>query len=217
MLILLVSSMIGTTVWAKPGKPPPKPEAANFEIRIGEGTEDITLNPPNDFLYVEDVIGGYWLPPPTKGKKNIEVWSVSLGPEGGDYCGKYVINEEELDTLLNGKGVDSELEAYRFSIYHATQSHPRLGEEDYWHIGIQWEAGTFEIPDPPYVLTYFLILSGDTNTNTAWEGEYNETTDTWTVHFNNARFWLHETTGFDVIEPIWDGQLSFTVEIERIP
>ena len=206
--------MIGITVWAKLEKRPPKPETANFEIRIGEGTEDITLNPPNDFLYVEDVIGGYWLPPPTKGKKNIEGWGVSLGPERGDYCGKYIINEEELANRLNGKGVDSELEAYRFSIYHATQSHQRFGEGDYWHIGIQWEVGTFEVPDPPFVLPYFLILSG--NTDTGWEGEYDENTDTWAIHFNNAWFWLHETTGFNVIKPIWNGQLSFTVEIQRI-
>jgi len=224
MLILLVSSMIGATVWAKPGKPdkPGKPshpriEAANFEIRIGEGsgTQDIALYPLNSPLYVENEVGGYWLPPPTKGKTR-EGWGVGLGPEGGDYCGKYIINEEELATLLNGKGVNSELEAYRFSIYHATQSHQRFGEGDYWHIGIQWEVGTFEIPDPPFVLPYFLILSGDTNTDTEWEGEYDETTDTWTVYFNNAWFWLHETTGFDEIEPIWDGPLSFTVEIKRI-
>ena len=215
ILILLLSSLIGTTVWAKPGKPS-SPETADFEIRTGEGTQDITLNPPNSFLYIENVLGGYWLPPPTKGKAQKEGWGVSLGPEGGDYCGKYIINKEELAKILNGKGVNSELEAYRLSIYHSTQSHQRFGEGDYWHIGIQWEVGTLEIPDPPFVIPHFLILSGNTNTDTEWEGEYDKTTDTWTVCFNNAWFWLYENTESGDLESIWTGQLSFTVKIKRI-
>ena len=53
LLLLLLSSMIGTTVWAKldkpdkPGKPsPPEPEFADFKIWIGSGE----LDPPEDIV-----------------------------------------------------------------------------------------------------------------------------------------------------------------------
>ena len=83
MLMLLLSSMIGTTVGkkpdnpVKPGKPPSDLVPADFEIRIGgEGTQDITLDSPT-FLDVQDEVGGYWLPR-TEGKALREVWGVSL-------------------------------------------------------------------------------------------------------------------------------------------
>lgn len=234
MLILLVSSMIGATVWAKPGKPDkpgkpshPRPEAANFEIRIGEGsgTQDIALYPLNSPLYVENEAGGYWLPPPTKGKTR-EVWGVGLGPEGeGDYCGKYDIADVEGDSgyegvilteVLADHGIDSDVEAYRFNIFHVTQSHWRVGEGDYWRIRIQWEVGTLENPNPPPPeISHFLILSGNTNTDTEWEGIYNEPTDTWTFTFDNAGFSLHENTIDGGSNELWSGQLSFTVKIKR--
>jgi len=231
MLILLLSSMIGTTVWAKgkPDKPgkPEQPEAADFEIRIGEGsgTQDITLNPPDSFLYVENEVGGYWLPPPTKGKAPREGWGVGLGPEGeGDYCGKYIINDSELANIMTSEGFDSDLEAYRFNIFHSVETNFQKGEGDYWRIGIQWEVGTWVYPNPPpYVIPRFLILSGNTNMNAEWEGTYDETADTWTVTFDNAEFKLYENTTEpddpdtgSVLNKLWDGQLSFTVEIERI-
>ncbi len=221
--------MIGTTVWAKgkPDKPgkPEQPEAADFEIRIGEGTQDITLNPPNDFLYVEDGLGGYWLPPPTKGKAPEEGWGVSLGPEGeGDYCGKYIINDSELANKMTSEGFDSDLEAYRFHISHRPETNPRKGEGDYWHIMIQWEVGTWVYPNPPPdEIPRFLMLAGDTDTGPEPEGVYDENADTWTVTFDNAEFELYENTTEpddpdtgSVLNKLWDGQLSFTVEIKRI-
>jgi len=231
--ILLLSSMIKTTVCAKTGKPdepgktPSEPAAADFEIRIGEGTgtQDITLNPPESFLYVENEVGGYWLPPPTKGKAPREGWGVGLGPEGeGDYCGKYVINDSELTNIMTSNGFDSDLEAYHFHISHRVGNNPGKGEADYWHIVIQWEVGTWVYPNPPPdVIPRFLILEGNTNMNTEWEGEYDEIADTWAVTFDNAEFELYEnTTEQDdpnmgsVLNKLWDGQLSFTVEIKRI-
>jgi hypothetical protein len=227
MLILSLSSMIGTTVWAKgkPDKPgePEKPEAADFEIRIGEGTQDITLNPHYSFLYVENEVGRYWLPPPTNGKAPREGWGVGLGPEGeGDYCGKYIINDSELANIMISNGFDSDLEAYRFHILHSTA---RAHTGDYWHIMIQWEVGIWGYPNPPPdVIPRFLILSGNTNMNAEWEGTYDEIADTWTVTFENAEFELYENTTEpddpdtgSVLNKLWDGQLSFTVEIKRIP
>ena len=226
MLILLLSSMIGSSVWAKPGKPP-EPEAADFEIRIGEGsgTQDITLNPPDSFLYVENEVGGYWLPPPTKGKAPREGWGVGLGPEEGDYCGKYIINNLELANIMTSEGFDSDLEAYRFNIFHSVETNPQTGKGDYWHIGIQWEVGTWVYPNPPPdVIPRFLILSVNTDMTTEGEGTYDEIADTWTVTFDNAEFELYENTTEpddpntgSVLNKLWNGQLSFTVEIKRIP
>ena len=227
MLTLSLSSMKGTTVWAKTGKPDkpekpsyPQPEAADFEIRIGEGSgaQDIILNPPDSVLYVENEVGGYWLPPPTKGKAPKEGWGVGLGPEGeGDYCGKYIINDSELADIMTSKGFDNDLEAYHFHIFHSPETNPQKGEGDYWHITIQWEVGTWIYPNPPpEVIPHFLILSGNTNMNTEWEGTYDEIADTWTVTFNNAEFELYENTT-EPDDPLWDGQLSFSVEIRRIP
>ena len=85
MLMLLLSSMIGTAVWAKPGKPPPEPEKFDYQIWIGIGDlngeddpEDVVLQPYGvplkDYLVVENVgYSGRWLPPPTKGKRNNEI------------------------------------------------------------------------------------------------------------------------------------------------
>jgi hypothetical protein len=232
-LIFLLSSMIGTTVWAKPNKPekpekpPPDLEPANFLIWIGResGVHEIRLNPPDDYLYVENEVGGYWLPPPPKGKAPREGWGVGLGPEGeGDDCGKYIINDAELADIMTAKGFDSALAAYRFNIFHSAEPNPRTGEGDYWHISIQWDVGTWVYPNPPPdVIPRFLLLSGNTNMNPVWEGVYDETADTWTVTFDTAEFELHENTTEpddpdtgSVLNKLWDGHLSFTVEIQRI-
>jgi hypothetical protein len=67
MLILLLSSLMITTVWAKkpenPGKPSdPEPVIADYNIWIGDVGQDIVLADPSD-LFVEGVEAGYWLPP----------------------------------------------------------------------------------------------------------------------------------------------------------
>ena len=66
MLLILLSSMIGTIVWAgkpdkPPGKPsPPEPEIADFKIEIGleDGDDIVLLEPTHEdgiYLYKEDV------------------------------------------------------------------------------------------------------------------------------------------------------------------
>ena len=226
MLILSLSSMIEPTVCAKPGKPPSDLVPADFKIWIGEGsgTQDLTLNPPDSFLYVENEVGGYWLPPSAKGKAPREGWGVGLGPEEGDYCGKYIINDSELANTMTSNGFDSDLEAYHFHISHRVGTSPRKGEGDYWHIVIQWEVGTWIYPNPPpEEIPRFLVLSGNTNTNADWEGTYDQDTDTWLVSFNNAEFTLQENTTEpddpdtgSVFNQLWIGRLDFTVKIQRM-
>jgi hypothetical protein len=237
--------MIGITVWAKkpdnPGKPSsPEPDIADYQIWIGNGPlgspEDVVLQPygdppTQDHLVVEDV--GYsegWLPPPTKGKKHIEGWSILLEKTEGDYCGTYDIfnNNGLIKTVTdNDFWPIKDQDVYRISIIHSLIS-PETPEDnparpranaDYWSIRIQFENGTFfEVPgsEPPFMVPYFLVLEGNTDTGLEPEGEYDENKDTWTVSFNEALFrvitWSSES--WDEIE-LWTGQLSFTVEIKR--
>jgi hypothetical protein len=246
MLMFLLSSMIGTTVWAKPskpGKPPSEPEKFDYQIWIGNGPlaspEDVVLQPygepEKDYLLVENAgYSGRWLPPSTKGKKNIEGWSIGLENPEGDYCGTYDVHKQDLiDALIANEIYPiNDKDVFRFYIQHrltlpCTGDVPPYPSEkaDYWHVVIQWEVGILEIPnDPnsPMIIPHFLILSGNTNTDTVWEGVYDENADTWTVTFDNAEFELYENTTEpddpdtgSVLNKLWDGQLSFTVEIKR--
>ena len=213
MLILSLSSMMGSTVWAK--KPShPQPEAADFEIRIGEGSgaQDIRLNPPDSVLYVENEVGGYWLPPPTKGKEKAQKersWGITLLGETGDDCGEYNVGDVSgdppyEDVVLSEVLADAvNLGAVYFSIEHVHTRVPRVGERDYWLIWIGWQVDTF------------LGIVGRTNIDAEWEGTYDEIADTWTVTFNNAEFGLIENDGSGAMSELWVGQLSFTVEIKR--
>jgi hypothetical protein len=213
--------MIGATVWAKktnPGIPPPEPETAHFEIKIGVGSgpQHITLNTPDSLLVQNLDYYGRWLPPPTKGKYNFERWSVdsfNLDGEQWNSCGTYIITNGDLVDALNTHGIDSSVEAYGFRMDHNTQNRPGLTENDYWYIGIAWQVGTVTSdPDIPHIHG----LMGRTNPDTAWEGVYNKINDTWTVTFDNAEFGVigNCENGGD-IELIWEGALSFTVEITR--
>jgi hypothetical protein len=228
MLILLHSSMIGTTVWAKsgkpdkPGKPPSEPEKFDYQIWIGNrplgSLENLVLQSYGelDHLVVENVsYSGRWLPPPTKGKKSLEGWSVSLKKSEGDYCGTYDINKEDLIDVLIANEIYpiTDKAVFRFYIQH------RLSENaDYWFILIDFELGTFgPVPgsDPPVDAPHLLMLVGKTDTGLELDGEYDETTDTWTVYFNDAWFRVTENTESGEIEELWTGQLSFTVKIKR--
>lgn len=238
LAILLVSSTIGTTVWAgkpdKPGKPlPPEPERFDYQIWIGIGDlngegfpEDLVLVPYGDPLVVADVeYSGRWIPPSTKGKKNIQGWGVGLEKSEGDYCGTYDINKQDLINALIANEVYpiNDKDVYHFYLRHSltsywTEDDPRPSKADFWHIVIQFELGTYgPLPgsDPPIDIPHFLMLEGVTDTGLEPEGEYDETTDTWTVYFNEAWFRVTETSESGEIEELWTGQLSFTVKIKR--
>jgi len=230
LAILLVTSTIGTKVWAeKPdnlGKPsPPEPEIADYTIWIGAGTQDIRLISP-DSLLVENVVGGYWLSPPTKGKDKAQkdrLWGITLLGEAGDDCGKYFVEDVpgdppyqnvKLSHILADHGVNGSLGAVYLSIEHVHTRVTREGERDYWLIWIGWDVGTLpgESSTP-----HLLITAGRTNIDAEWEGEYDEINDAWTVTFNNAEFGLIENDESGSMTELWVGQLSFTVKITRIP
>ena len=135
--------MIGTIVLAKPNKPgkpgksPPDLEIADFKIWIGkEGPQDIIVNSPS-FLDVQDEVGGYWLPPPTKGKTQREDWGVGLLEEQGHDCGTYIIADVEGDSgygelgqTLAEHGINSTVEARFFYIGHRNTQNARPPESE---------------------------------------------------------------------------------------
>ncbi len=233
-------------MWAKPrkaGRPPSEPEKFDYQIWIGNGPlgspEDLVLqsygDPPKDHLVVENVsYSGRWLPPPTKGKKNIEGWTIGLEKSEGDYCGTYDIHKQGLiDALIANEIYPiNDKDVFRFYIGHRltlpwtgdVPPHPSE-KADYWHILIQWEVGTWDNPNPPPdVIPRFLMLEGDTDTGPEPEGVYDENADAWTVTFDIAEFELYENTTEpddpdtgSVLNKLWDGQLSFTVKIKRTP
>jgi hypothetical protein len=232
MVLLVLSSMIGATGWAKkpvnPGSPSPEPETFDYHIWIGKGPlgspEDVGLQSygvsPKDYLVVEDVgYSGRWLPPPTRGKKHLEGWGIVLEKSEGEYCGTYEIHDASLIDAVteNGFWPINEQDVYCFAIHHCLTL-----PTDYWSIMIQFENGTVYCPwpeiDPSFVVPYFLVLEGNTDTGLEPEGVYDENTDTWTVSFNEVWFrlitWSSESC--DEIE-VWAGQLSFTVKITRLP
>jgi hypothetical protein len=236
ILLLLLLSMIGITVLAKkpdtPGKSSPEPETFNYQIWIGIGAlkgegvpEDLVLEPYNDPLLVADICySGRWLPPPTKGKKNIEGWGILLEKLEGEYCGIYDINDASLIDVLNDNGYwpINDKDVFRFSIQHRLMLSPNdlniKEKADYWFILIDFEIGTYGPKldiDPPIDITHFLMLEGQTDTGLEPEGEYNEKTDTWTVYFNEVWFKVVENSENGEIEELWTGQLSFTVKIMR--
>jgi hypothetical protein len=217
-------------VWAKkpanPGSPSPEPETFDYHMWIGKGPlgspEDVVLQsygvPPKDYLVVEDVeYSGRWLPPPRKGKKHLEGWSIGLEKPDGKYCGTYEIHDASLIDAVteNGFWPINEQAVYRISIQHRLT----LSGTDSWYIMIQFENGTVFSPlpeiDPSFMVPYFLVLQGETDTGVEPEGVYDEVTDTWTVSFNEV--WFHVLKNWSENEEVWTGRLSFTVNITRTP
>lgn len=240
--ILLLSLNVGTNVLAKPNNPnkPDNPGKhdielpVDFKIWIGNGDlsspEDVVLQPYGDpemnYLLFEDWPNGErgWLPSTTKAKGPKEGgWGINYYREPSHleyYYGTYNIANklggpgyEEvalLETMVN-HGFTSDLEAYGVSIFHAT---PDLGPGvgDQWHFFVSWILENSPWRD--------LMLSGWTNEDNNWEGVYDQDTDTWTVTFDGEWFEAIEEVcypdGEYVRTTLWEGQLSFTVEIQRI-
>ncbi len=222
MLILLLSSLLVTTVWAiKPDKPPgkpsdpdPEPVIADYSIWIGDvgDDQDIILESPSP-IFVVDVVGGSWLPPPTKRKAPKEMtWSIDLQwAEGYEF--RYYIGDESLSTILAepGHDIDVGTPSQFFSIEHVYRRSTRGGVSDYWLIQIAWQDGY--LPDYSAIPRIHGIMCR-TNIDAGWEGVYNE--DTWAVTFDNAEAGLIENvddSGNMVL--LWEGDLSFTVTITR--
>ena len=233
--ILLLSLIVVTTIWAKPNNPnkPDNPgehdsdPGADFKIWIGNGDlgspEDVVLrhygNPEMGYLLKEAWPYGTrgWLPSTKNGKgQNGGDWHIILYqemPPGNtqDYCGTYDIanklggpgyEEVALFDTMVAHGYSSDLELFGFYLYHIT---PKPGKVvgDYWDLHMGWKVDSGG-----------LWLGGCTNKDTELEGIYNQKTDTWTIPFDSVWFELVISIN-DVQTTLWEGQLSFTIEIQR--
>ena len=244
ILMLLFSSMIGTIVWAKPDKPEKpvsEPETANFNIWIGNGElaspEDVVLQPydGNDYLLKEDWNDWQnWYPLPTKGKPVSVGWvfdlgAVNLAPgEEPQYPGTYDINDQYLTDKLREiifYPIKDKEVLCLIIIHYAGgwwEGNRKSSDVDFWRFMIQWDIGTLEIPNPegddPETKPHVYLLEGETDMGIEPEGEYDETTDTWTILFDNVDFGFKENTAEPgwVLNTLWEGPLSFTVEIQRL-
>jgi hypothetical protein len=205
--------------------------------------EDVVLqpygDPEMDCLLAEDWVGGDWVPPSTKSRAQSGGWGITLGRvnmgnTAASYCGTYDINDQSLLDALNLQG-DFEInnqDVYMLNINRETKAllsedDHKATDVDYWRIVIVWETERMmEVPNPwgepdPMIVPHHYILDGKTNMNLEPEGVYDENTDTWTVTFDTV-FELFENTGeiddegWDILNNLWEGPLSFTVEIQRI-
>lgn len=236
ILMLLLSAVMGTIVWAK-GKPasPVKPvETWDLKIRIGIGElngegnpEDVVLETPAHddgvYLFAEDVpcSGGLWnLPKKTGGypnKNNYLAAAVSLYAYDGDDCGTYQLADVE---GYDSDGQPASLDNFPLEnddiVFVSIRHHVwPMGEGmDYWTFVIQWELN----PDPyAYV---FYELSAWTNKDYELEGTLSEE-EGWIIPFNEAdamlySSWIDEDPNDGVPDNYnWMGTLSFTVQITR--
>ena len=244
--VVLVSAITVVVLSAKPAnqnKPenPGKPEEslpddveAGYKIWIGNGDldppEDVVLQPYGDpeidYLFVEKWDEGLWSPlSPTKGKKPEEeggavfIGAVNLAPgEEPEYPGTYDITNQDLANKLNEIGfypiVNKDVLCLMMVHYEGTFGEGNAKHDvDYWRFTIQWQVDPSEIPNP-----HVYQLEGETDMGPEPESEYDETTDTWTATFGNVDF-KFEVNNSEIgwaPETIWEGQLSFTVEMQRI-
>jgi hypothetical protein len=183
-----------------------------------------------DSLLVENVEGGYWLPPQQRERlkkrglgepaynwnqemfANILLQMIYTVIRPPDY------DDVSLSVVLAGT-VD--LDAMFFMIEHKHTLLTRGVVRDCWQIGIAWQVGEFENPDnPDYPIPQILGIICMTNIDAESEGVYGSDNDIWTVTFEDARGVLFENVGVDEDgQPIfsypWEGRLSFTVTITR--
>lgn len=219
ILIILLSSIIGTIA----AKKPDKPSSETWDIKIWIGLKDSNGNPIEDivlmtpeYLFVEDVPssgvgGGLWDQPMKKGnrpnKNNYLAAQVNLYKDDGDDCGTY-----QLPASLDDFPLEND------DIVHVGIRHHvwPVGEGmDYWTFVIRWVLN----PDP-YEYEFY-GLSVWTNKDYEPEGTLSDE-EVWTVPFNEADAMLYPTMIDDDGDGIpdvvdWTGSLSFTIIITRSP
>jgi hypothetical protein len=219
MLTLLLSTTIGTNVWAqgKPARPGKTVETWDLKIWLEEPGEDIILLSPHHededpaiYLFAEDIpcSGGLWGEPMKKGgnpnRNNYLAAQVDLIKDYGDDCGTY-----QLPLSLDDFPLEDD-DIVHVSIRHHVWP---VGEGmDYWTFVIHWVLN----PDP-YEYEFY-ELSAWTDKNYEPEGTLSEE-EGWTVPFDEAdamlySSWDNDGDGMpDVID--WTGVLSFTLRITR--
>ena len=232
LLMLLLSSMIGTIVAVKPDSPPGKPdntgpkpdETWNLEIQIGTAGEDIVLQDPP--LSAEDVpcSAGLWnIPDPDqKGKSRRGSYvsaQFSLVKAFGDDCGTYTLAHKlgtnsynEPDTYLD-LVIPGSTEYYLTEVDIGHYANPDLGQ-DYWWFRLIWNP---QVPVPGEWGGYALYVWTDKGSDgEVMPPEGNELV----IPFEDVDAVL---TG-DMFGPIdvpenydWLGSVSFTITINREP
>ena len=188
-----------------------------FRIWIGVEGEDVVLTSPDYFEVVTSVSGWY---PDEDGKSH--AWRIPLYEDRYGYYDMNPIYSERNCTYLTDfyKG---ELAQLGWLIHNW-----QPGEYDDWTVDINWNAGDLDGDgvDDPYFLDGWTAL----RTPEA-EGTYDPITDTWTVTFSNAHFdidwWecvcteqIGRSGRFRCIcyqHIVWDGYLTFTVTIQKMP
>ena len=225
------------------GKPeePPVTVEAGFKIWIGIGDlgspEDVVLQPYGepeiDYLFIEKWDEGLWPPlSPTKVKVPEEeggavfIGAVNLAPgEEPEYSGTYDIADQDLIDVLEDIGFypikDQDTLCLMMVRYKGTFGQGKTKTEvDYWRFTIQWQIGTYEPENPEDGSGHPLVyqLEGETEKGPESEAEYDEANDSWTMFFNNVNFKFEENLAEPgwVLNTLWEGPLSFTVEIQRI-
>jgi hypothetical protein len=218
---------------------------ADFKIWIGNGElnspeeEDVVFQPYDDgnYFLVEDWVGGYWEPPSTEDEV-YEGWGVSFWNHDPDEEPKPfgtcdVNNQDLIDKLIEiGIYPIKEFDVSNVYIDHVVGNYSTTGNPDdcvlgdFWHLMIMWEIGEFEIANPewqpdPIVVPHYYILDATTDMGIEPDGEYDETTDTWTITFDtvcelseNTPEPNPETDEWNI--KLWEGPLRFTVKIQRI-
>lgn len=203
VVMLLLSSMIGTTVCAeKPGKPdnprppsqtpPPEPQEFEFYISIGEDGSDVFLT--SGSLVVEGLVptsGWYWSP-----EKNTKSGSFCLEQnrfrDSVPNCGIFDVN------LVYPPDLPALITADSFTISHQWVSRIRIADSkpskaipiDIWDFYITWGWSETD-PEDYSNLRMFRVY---TDLNAEQEGTYHpETADTpdwWEIDFNGASWEL---------------------------
>ena len=230
LLMLLLSSMIGTIVAVKPENPGtpdnkgPKPgETWDLTIYIGEADDDIVLqNPP---LSAEDVpcSAGLWnIPDPEakgNGRKGRYVSAqLLLSKWLGDDCGTYTVADELLGTNSDKEEtwldevIPDNPEYHLVEVDIGHQVNP-LGQ-DYWWFRLIWNP---QVPDPDEWGGYWLCAWTDKGADgEVMPPEGNELV----IQFEEVDAVL---TG-DMLGPLdvpenynWLGKVSFTITITREP
>lgn len=246
MLMILLSTMIGTTAGKKPDRPGKPVETWDLKIWIGikdtDGNpiEDIVLMAP-EYLFAEDVpcSGGLWDFPSEKGNPNRRGWASGwfslhqwqneeTGVWAGDDCGTYnlanvpnEIGELALDTFYDP---DEDL-TVDVSIQHEITPPGTIAElgENYWAFRLSWVVYPDPAPDSdpdPFVYKSY-TLTAKTENGPDETGEFDDTTG-WTVPFFEAAatlysFEYHSNDPDKQNVLEWAGDVSFTVEISRTP
>ena len=204
ILVILLSSTVGTVFAIKPEKPPGKPENPGpkpptpptlywFYISIGEDGDDVVLVDPQPLTIVSTVDSCGWNWPPEKGTKS-GGWSADPSAPwnpGPPDCGIYEVN------LTPSVGqpspeVPDQIDADYYTIHHSWSSR-RIREYDnqpidFWELNIGWGVN-HENPDDTSGIRFLRMW---TDWGPELEGEYSPEgeVEEWFVNFNDASWEL---------------------------